>query len=485
MKKLKKFFSKYYFTAFTLTLLLLNSCGDGDYSEEQTEDYSQENPFVSTTEQNTSTFSIDVDGASYANARRFITDGQLPPKDVIRIEEFINYFDYDYPFPKNENPFAVYTELGECPWNKEHHLVHIGLQGKTPDLSEKPNSNLVFLIDVSGSMSDANKLPLLKESFSLLVDNLAEDDKISIVIYANAAELVLSTTSGANKQKIMEVVESLEAQGSTAGSQGLELAYEIAQENHISNGNNRVIIASDGDFNVGRSSDYEMQSLVEEKRKEGVFITVLGFGMDNYKDSKMEIIADKGNGNYYYIDGLEEAEKVLVNELSATLFTIAKDVKIQVEFDKYFVKSYRLIGYENRVLNNEDFEDDTKDAGEIGMGHTVTALYEIELTPEASEISEIIKLKLRYKEPEGNISKLLTFSVKGDSKYFNQTSDNFRFATSVVGFGLLLKDSEYKGNITYDNVLEWAKESLGQDNQGYRQDFIQIVREAQRISTES
>ena len=394
-----------------------------------------ENGFKNVKNNPLSTFSIDVDNASYSNIRRFINMGELPPADAVRIEEMINYFKYDYPEPKGEHPFSVYTELAVCPWNKKHQLLHVGLRGKSIDKSSLPPSNLVFLIDVSGSMSDPNKLPLLKSAFGLLVNELRAQDRVAIVVYAGAAGLVLESTPGNRKEAIMAAIDNLEAGGSTAGGAGLKLAYAEAEKNFVKGGNNRIILATDGDFNVGESSNGGMERLVEEKRELGVFITVLGFGMGNVKDDKMEIIADKGNGNYSYIDNLQEARKVLVREFGGTLFTIAKDVKFQIEFNPAKVKSYRLIGYENRLLNDEDFNDDTKDAGEMGAGHNVTALYELipagsdekipSVDPLKYQVSgsndykendlsdEYLTIKIRYKKPDGNTSMLLEKPVRG------------------------------------------------------------------------
>lgn len=440
-----------------------------------------ENEFLSTAQNPLSTFSIDVDGASYSNLRRYIQNGSLPDPNAIRLEEMVNYFSYDYPQPTADKPFSVYSEVGDCPWNKEHRLVHLGLQGKKMKTQDLPPSNLVFLIDVSGSMEDANKLPLLKRAFALLVENLREEDRVAIVVYAGAAGLVLPSTSGANKRDILKALDNLQAGGSTAGGEGIELAYKVAKENFKRKGNNRVIIATDGDFNVGESSDEAMIELIKKKRDEGIFVTALGFGMGNYKDSKMEGIADNGNGNYYYIDTDNEAKKVMVNEMSGTLFTIAKDVKIQVVFNPQTVKSYRLIGYENRLLNNEDFEDDTKDAGEIGSGHTVTALYEVELASSPSD--ELLQVKLRYKKPDGSTSTEITHDVKNSIKKWDKTSNNFRFSASVASFGMLLRDSKFQGTTSFDKVMTWAKKSKGTDKNDYRQEFIQLVKEAKNLKS--
>ncbi|MCU0382863.1 MAG: von Willebrand factor type A domain-containing protein, partial [Cyclobacteriaceae bacterium] len=424
-----------------------------------TEEYANivENGFQDPTVKPLSTFSIDVDKASYSNVRRFINSGQMPPKDAVRIEELINYFEYDYPQPDREHPFSITTELTRAPWNKERQLVLVGLQGKKIDSHELPASNLVFLIDVSGSMSDQNKLPLLKTSFKMLVNELRPQDKIAIVVYAGAAGLVLPSTAGNEKEKIVAALDHLQAGGSTAGGAGIQLAYKIAKENFVKEGNNRVILATDGDFNVGASSDKDMEQLIEEERKSGVFLTVLGFGMGNYKDAKMEILADKGNGNYAYIDNVSEARKTLVNEFGGTLFTIAKDVKLQVEFNPAYVKSYRLIGYENRLLKDEDFNNDKKDAGELGSGHTVTALYEIIPTKSnerpliddlkyqnkkvisGNENGELLTVKFRYKKPDEDTSKLLVNVLSAKETNINEASRNVKWSAAVAGFGMLLR----------------------------------------------
>ncbi|VGO16708.1 hypothetical protein PDESU_05299 [Pontiella desulfatans] len=439
-----------------------------------------------------STFSIDVDTASYANVRRFLNDGRLPPPDAVRIEEMINYFSYDYPQPDGKDPFSVSMELAQCPWNKEHQLAMIGLQGQRVELGELPPNNLVFLLDVSGSMNNYDKLPLLKKAMQLLADNLRPTDKVSIVVYAGAAGLVLEPTS--DKGEILEAIDRLQAGGSTAGGAGIKLAYQVAQDNLIKNGNNRVILATDGDFNVGASSDGELVRLIEEKRESGVFLTVLGFGSGNLKDSKMEKLADKGNGNYAYIDDILEAKKVLVSEMGGTLVTIAKDVKIQVEFNPAQVKAYRLVGYENRMLANEDFDDDKKDAGELGAGHTVTALYEIipagspepvhaagTLVYQKSEVvpsDDLMTVKLRYKRPDGDTSKLISHSVKMQS---SAPSENLRFASAVAEFGMLLRDSEHKGDASFKETVRRAKAAKGQDEEGYRAEFIRLLEKAQLL----
>ncbi len=450
-----------------------------------------------------STFSIDVDNASYSNIRRFINGGQLPPADAVRIEEMINYFKYDYPEARGEHPFSVYAELAVCPWNKKHFLLHAGLRGKSIDKSSLPPSNLVFLIDVSGSMSSQNKLPLLKSAFGLLVNELRPQDRVAIVVYAGAAGLVLESTPGNKKEAILSAIDNLEAGGSTAGGAGLKLAYKEADKNFVRGGNNRIILATDGDFNVGESSNGGMVRLVEQKREAGVFITVLGFGMGNYKDDKMELIADKGNGNYSYIDNLQEARKVLVREFGGTLFTIAKDVKFQIEFNPGKVKSYRLIGYENRLLNDEDFNDDTKDAGEMGSGHNVTALYEIvpvdsdedmpsvdplkysnssdsNIENDYSKIendysNEYLTIKLRYKKPEGKTSVMFEKPVRGYIRDMNKVSDNLKFAAAVTEFGMILRDSEFKGNSTLGDAAKLARDARGEDEDGYRSEMIRLI----------
>ena len=463
-----------------------------------TEDYSviTENRFYEVTNEPLSTFSIDVDAASYSNMRRFLKNGQQPPKDAIRIEEMVNYFNYEYPEPGEEHPFEVITEISDCPWQPEHRLLHIGLQGKHIPMDKLPASNLVFLIDVSGSMSSANKLPLLQSSFKLLTDQLREQDKVAIVVYAGAAGLVLEPTSGANKQKIKDAIGKLQAGGSTAGGAGIQLAYKVAKENFVEGGNNRVILATDGDFNVGASSDAEMVRLIEKERESGVFLTVLGFGMGNYKDNKMQQLADKGNGNHAYIDDISEAKKVLVSEFGGTVFTIAKDVNLQIEFNPAKVRGYRLIGYENRVLNNEDFNDDKKDAGELGSGHTVTALYEIipvgvespylasvdglkyqetKVTKEAGKSKELCTIKLRYKQPDGVKSRLIDHPVLDEGEKLDKSSDNFRWSAAVAEFGLLLRDSEFKGDATYAHAAKLARSAKGKDLNGYRRELIDMI----------
>jgi Ca-activated chloride channel family protein len=445
-----------------------------------TEGYSpiNENGFKDVGHNPLSTFSIDVDNASYSNVRRFINLGELPPADAVRIEEMINYFKYNYPEPEGEHPFSVYTEMAACPWNNNHLLLHVGLKGKSIDKSTLPASNLVFLIDVSGSMDDPNKLPLLKSAFGLLINELRAQDKVAIVVYAGAAGLALESTSGNHKEVIMKAIDNLEAGGSTAGGEGLKLAYAEAEKNFIKGGNNRIILATDGDFNVGESSNGGMERLVEEQREKGVFITVLGFGMGNVKDDKMEIIADKGNGNYAYIDNLQEARRVLVGEFGGTLFTIAKDVKLQIEFNPQKVQSYRLIGYENRLLADEDFNNDKKDAGDMGSGHNVTALYELvpTVTVEKADDNEYLNIKIRYKIPDGVTSMLLEKPVSGGVKEYKYASENLRFAAAVSEFGMLLRSSEFKGNSTLSSAIDLASGSRGEDEDGYRAEFIRLMK---------
>jgi Ca-activated chloride channel family protein len=469
-----------------------------------TEGYSaiHENGFKDVLHNPLSTFSIDVDNASYSNVRRFLNMGQLPPVDAVRIEEMINYFHYDYPEPAGKHPFSVYTEVSQCPWNQKHQLLHVGLKGKEIDKSELPPSNLVFLLDVSGSMSAPNKLPLLKQAFRMLVNELRPEDRVAIVVYAGAAGLVLESTPGSQKEKINAALDQLQSGGSTAGGAGLRLAYQVAQENFAEEGNNRIILATDGDFNVGASSNAEMERLIEEKREQGIFMTVLGFGMGNYKDDKMEIIADKGNGNYAYIDNIQEARKVFITEFGGTLFTIAKDVKFQIEFNPARVKGYRLVGYENRLLNDEDFNDDKKDAGEMGAGHTVTALYELipagsgeplhsidplkyqtpegktsvekEIRPDPN--AELMTVKIRYKQPDGATSTKVEIPVRGKVLDLEETSDSYRFSASIAEFGLILRDSEFRQDASLEQVVSLAKDARGEDEEGYRAEFIKLAK---------
>lgn len=453
-----------------------------------------ENDFILTSQDPRSTFSIDVDTASYSNMRRFLNQGRLPPKDAVRIEEMINYFSYDYPSPKGDVPFGVDIETAASPWHKGYRLVRIGIKGKDIEWEKRPNSNIVFLLDVSGSMQDPNKLPLLKRSMKLLIDKLSKRDRVAMVVYAGASGLVLPSTSGADREKILESMGKLEAGGSTNGGQGIELAYKIAEKNFIKGGLNRVILATDGDFNVGTTSEGDLTRLIEKKAKSGVFLTVLGFGMGNLNDSTMEKLADKGNGNYAYIDNFQEARKVMSEELTGTLLTIAKDVKIQIEFNPATVEAHRLVGYENRKLEHQDFNNDKKDAGEIGAGHVVTVLYEIvpkgikvdipgvdplkyqKTAPVVKKDSkELLTLKIRYKDPEADTSKLQEFAVTDTGIEFEEASKGFQFAAAVASFGMLLRESEHKGDITYEDVIKMGKLGKGADEKGYRGEFIRLV----------
>jgi Ca-activated chloride channel family protein len=460
-----------------------------------------ENRFLSATKNPLSTFSLDVDAASYGNIRRLINQGELPPKDAVRVEEMINYFSYDYPQPTDGHPVRIITETALCPWNKQTQLVRIGVKAKEIPSETLPATNFVFLIDVSGSMLAANKLPLVKASMKLLVNNLRPKDRVAIVIYAGSAGEALSSTSGSDKQKIIEALENLHAGGSTAGSAGIQLAYNIAEKNMLKGGNNRVILCTDGDFNVGVSSNEGLESLIEQKRQSGIYLTVLGYGMGNYKDSKLQRLAQKGNGNHAYIDNLQEANKVLVNEFGSTMHTVAKDVKLQVEFNPHFVNAYRLIGYETRLLEEEDFNDDTKDAGELGAGHTVTALYEIvpvgvevpvgnvdklkyqqqktdSSLPKFSDTKELLTVKLRYKEPNEEISKKLEVPVLAANL---TTSSDFNFTMAVAMFGQLLRESDFKGDATFAKVVELAGKGLDDDPNGYRREFIRLVKAVEQL----
>jgi Ca-activated chloride channel family protein len=478
----------------------------GESPTGNTEQYSHidENPFLEIARAPLSTFSIDVDTASYSNTRRFLKDGQLPPKDAVRIEELVNYFSYDYPQPVGNAPFSVTAEISEAPWNPSHRLVHIGLQGKRVAAENMPPANLVFLLDVSGSMNEERKLPLVKSAMRMLAEQMTARDRVAMVVYAGSSGLVLPATSGDRKGEILAAIDRLEAGGSTNGGEGIQLAYKIAQENFVKGGVNRVILATDGDFNVGVTSEGDLVRLIEEKRQSGVFLSVLGFGTGNVKDSTMEKLADKGNGNYAYIDSLAEARKVLGEQIGGTLYTIAKDVKIQVEFNPKQAVAYRLIGYENRLLRDRDFNDDTKDAGEIGAGHTVTALYEVvpvgesyenpgvdplkyQETAKPSEMAnsnELMTVKLRYKEPAQDQSKLVSVSLADSHARLGNASENFRFASAVAAFGMLLRDSRYKAGSSYNKVLELARASTGADTQGYRAEFIQLVETARTLSAQ-
>ncbi|MGW1454141.1 YfbK domain-containing protein [Salegentibacter agarivorans] len=470
--------------------------GYGYNNRTNTEAYKErnENIFKSVKTAPLSTFSIDVDRASYSNIRRMINNGQEIPKGAVKIEEMINYFNYDYAGPKDEQPFAIHTEVAKSPWNQQTKIAKIALQGKNIPTEDIPASNLTFLLDVSGSMNSPNKLPLLKSSFKILVNQLREEDRVAIVVYAGAAGVVLESTPGSEKIKILEAINNLNAGGSTAGGEGIQLAYKIAKENFIEGGNNRVILATDGDFNIGSSSDSAMKELIEEKRESGVFLTALGFGMGNYKDSKLESLAQAGNGNHAYIDGMQESRRVLGTEFGGTLHTIAKDVKIQVEFNPAKIQAYRLIGYENRLLNAEDFNDDEKDAGELGSGHTVTALYELipvgvesvylkEIdslkytnTELKNNSGELFTVKFRYKDPEGAKSKLITKTVADTEKDFEEASTDFKFAAAVALYGMKLTDSEFVKNHNTGLILDLAEKGRGEDKEGYRAEFTRLVK---------
>ncbi len=472
------------------------------YANREEYSHNAENRFKSPVKDPLSTFSIDVDAASYSNIRRFINQGEMPPKDAVRIEEMINYFNYNYPKPTGNDPVRITTEVGICPWNKTHRLVQIGLKAREIESKNLPASNFVFLIDVSGSMFGPTRLELVKSSLRLLVNNLREKDRVAIVTYCGDARVALPSTPGNEKQKIKDALETLTAGGSTAGGAGIKEAYRIAQKNFIAQGNNRIILCTDGDFNVGASSETELENLIESKRKSGIFLTVLGYGMGNYKDNKMQILAQKGNGNHAYIDNIQEANKVLVNEFGSTMYAVAKDVKLQVEFNPAKVQSYRLVGYETRILNNEDFNDDTKDAGEMGAGHTVTALYEIiptgisgnipgsidplkyqtetNINTQTGNSSELLTVKLRYKTPEEEKSKKIEKSVTDMGK--DNVSPDFRFASAVAMFAQLLKDSDFKGEATYDKVIETANKGLSFDPEGYRAEFVRLVQSAKGLN---
>ncbi|PAX59410.1 vWA domain-containing protein [Brunnivagina elsteri] len=466
-----------------------------------------ENQFQVVSANPRSTFAIDVDTASYSNIRRFINEGQLPPTNAVRLEEMINYFKYDYPQPTDNKPFAVTTEVTQTPWNPQHRLVQVGLHSQNTSIENLPANNLVFLIDVSGSMSDANKLPLLKNALRLMVNQLRPNDKVAIAVYAGQAGLVLPPTPGSQKQTIIDALEKLDAGGSTAGGEGIELAYKVARDNFIKSGNNRVILATDGDFNVGASTDEELVKLIEKQRQSGVFLSVLGLGTGNIQDGKMEQLANKGNGNYAYIDSLLEAKKVLVKEIGATLVTVAKDVKIQVEFNPKKVQAYRLIGYENRLLQTQDFNDDKKDAGELGAGHAVTALYEVIPVGVKSDVSlgkidplkyqnqtignnavntdEIMQVNLRYKQPQGENSQLISYTVIDKGIKLENASNNLRFASAIAMFGMVLRDSQYKGSANFDSTLQLARQSVGTDLDGYRAEFIRLVEKSKSLKVVS
>jgi len=469
-----------------------------------TESYAkiQENTFMNPFKEPLSTFAADVDAASYSNIRRMIRLGNIPPKDAVRVEEMINYFSYDLKAPTNGDPVNILTELTTAPWNPQHQLLRISLKAKDIPTKDLPSSNLVFLIDVSGSMYDHNKLPLVKSSLKMLVDQLRDNDKVAIVTYAGSAGVKLESTSGDQKMKIKDVIDQLEAGGSTAGAAGIKKAYQIARDNFIKGGNNRIIMATDGDFNVGVSSDEDMETLISKERESGVHISILGYGMGNYKDSKMEILANKGHGNYAYIDNISEARKAIVTEFGGTLFTVAKDVKIQVEFNPKYVQAYRLVGYENRLLEAEDFNNDQKLGGDMGVGHAVTALYEIVPVGVKSSMighlddlkyqnnskkqvnnssTEIATVKFRYKDPDSNKSKLKQQAVEAKPQDFKNVSSDLRFVTAVAELGMLLRNSDYKQESDFDKLIQRAKNAKGKDDGGYRTEFIQLAEDAKAL----
>ncbi len=460
-----------------------------------------ENAWKSPSRHPLSTFSSDVDAASYSNVRRFLVGGALPPRDAVRVEEMVNYFRYDYPEPRGDQPVSITTEVSTAPWNTNHKLMLIGLQTRRIPVADLPPTNLVFLLDVSGSMDMPSKLPLVKQAFRLLVNQLRPQDRVAIVVYAGAAGLVLPSTAGDRKEQILDAIERLEAGGSTAGAAGIRLAYQTARAAMRTEGNNRVILATDGDFNVGTSSDGELTQLIEREREHGISLSVLGFGMGNLKDSKLELLADKGNGHYAYVDNVLEARKVFVQELGATLLTVAKDVKLQIEFNPARVAAYRLVGYENRILADEDFNDDAKDAGDMGAGHAVTALYEIVPVGAPLDVrlgtvdslryqqggarvrgdrnGDWATVKIRYKRPEGGASRLLSQPVRGDEE---RPSANLRWATSVAGVGMLLRDSEHKGQCTWPAMITLAREARGEDREGYRAEFVRLAELASNLA---
>jgi Ca-activated chloride channel family protein len=472
-----------------------------------TYDKVEENPFLTAATNPLSTFSIDVDTASYSNVRRFINTGSLPPKDAVRVEEMINYFTYDYKEPEGEKPFSIDLDATSCPWDPSHRLLRIGLKGREVANEKRPASNLVFLLDVSGSMTPSERLPLVKQAMRLLVDKLTENDRVAIVVYAGGSGLALKSTAGNDKEKIVRALEELQAGGSTNGAEGIELAYKVAADNFIKGGVNRVILATDGDFNIGVTNQGDLIRLIEAKAKNGVFLSVLGVGTDNLKDSTMQKLADKGNGNYAYLDSVEEARKVLVQQINGTLMTIAKDVKIQVEFNPAQVASYRLIGYEKRLLRKEDFNNDKVDAGEIGAGHTVTALYEVvpagagttdpaasvppvdplkygtNATKTTNGSAEMVTVKLRHKKPEGDVSELTEKSFVDNGSKFENAAPDLKFAAAVAEFGMLLRDSQYKGKASFGAIAEWAEEGKGRDAAGYRAGFIEMVRKAGKLKS--
>ncbi len=452
-------------------------------SGEQYNDY-VENPFISAAEAPISTFSIDADGASYSNLRRFLRENALPPRAAIRTEEFINYFPYDYPDPQDASPIGLNGEVSQCPWQPENRLIRIGIKGKTVPEQELPPANWVLLVDVSGSMSSPNKLSLLQQGLTLFVEQMSPDDQLALVTYAGSAGVVLDATSGREQAKMKQAIASLSSGGSTAGAEGIITAYAIAEANYLEGGNNRVILASDGDFNVGPASQEELVSLIESKRDQGIFLTVLGVGTGNLNEAAMEQIANHGNGTYEYLDNLSQCEKVFIHEYGKFL-TVAKDVKVQVAFNPEAVRAYRLIGYENRLLAEEDFEDDKKDAGEIGSGQTITALYEVVTNPDQDDIAlrqiPMFTVDFRYKNPTEDQGQPLTLEIVDQGTSFEDASENLRFAASVTGLAMLLLDSEYKGTLQYAHVAAWANQATEYDPFGFRREFLQLLEQAQRF----
>lgn len=474
---------------------------NGGYIEKEEYAPISGNAFIDVEAHPLSTFAADVDRASYTNVRRFLNQDRLPPADAVRVEELINYFDYQYKPPTGNDPVAIYTDMIQCPWEPHHQLVRIGVKAMEVSNEKLPPANLVFLIDVSGSMGAPNKLPLVIQSLKALAQQLRPIDQVAIVVYAGAAGIVLPATPGSEKIAIMDALDKLEAGGSTAGGAGIQLAYNTAAANYLKNGNNRVVLATDGDFNVGISSESDLEQLISGEKEKGIFLSVLGFGMGNLKDNKLETLADKGNGNYAYIDTYEEARRTLVTEFGGTLFTVAKDVKLQVAFNPHFIGSYRLIGYEDRLLNPEDFNDDKKDGGEMGAGHTVTALYEI-APPEDDHLPYSLKMdqsdrlmaywnedaltvNLRYKKPTSNSSRVFSRSMRWHVTQLNRVPDDFKMATAVAAFGMLLRNSPFKGKSTYAQVLSLAESAKGADAEGYRAAFIQLVKKAQLLNSET
>lgn len=474
----------------------------GQQSSQESYQKIKENKFINPLKEPLSTFAADVDAASYSNVRRFINSGSLPEKDAVRVEEMINYFQYRVAGPKNGEPVNILTELSKAPWNSTHQLMRVTLKAKDIPTDQLKASNLVFLIDVSGSMMGPGRLPLVKSSLKMLVDQLRDIDRVAIVTYAGSAGVKLESTAGSQKMKIKTAIDELEAGGSTAGAAGIKKAYEIARQNFIQGGNNRIILASDGDFNVGQSSDESMEELISSESKSGVFLTVLGYGMGNLKDSKMEILADKGHGNYAYIDNISEARKAMVTEFGGTLFTVAKDVKIQVEFNPSYVQAYRLVGYENRLLEAEDFNNDQKMGGDMGVGHMVTALYEIVPVGVSSAIAgnvdplkyqaeqkaslgkmngELATVKFRYKEPEGSKSKLQQKTVEAKAVEIEKASEDLRFASAVAELGMLLRDSDFKQRASFESLIARAKAAKGSDEEGYRAEFIRLAENARDL----